>query len=284
MIATARRLAPREVHRYLWTNRALYRLCGRVAPVALIIAIAAGAGDRLWPSAKVPPSSPPWAQPAQPNPVPAPKPGPVPAPQPVSPSASDVRSLYDRVAQSRDQAAFNDLGILAKRGSVEAQDFLGRLYENGKVIPANLYLAASLFSKAAKQGNDDAERRLETLKKGEFTAHVLTVLDPRTLLIQRPHGQPIPLKLYGARARRLGLYTREGKAQEEGRLNDERSRMEALFAESGDTVACFPLVAGSPPEYRCYTTTNGVDVAAWAVGSGLAKSIVGETTAPQQPR
>lgn len=108
-------------------------------------------------------------QPAEQYPTQAP-PGPQPAGIPASPSYSQYRD---------DQSAIKIMQPLADRGDVNAQLFLGKLYEHyqGRTVydsntsaPSNITESIKWFRKAAEQGNAEAQAQL-----GQFHYHGLGV-------------------------------------------------------------------------------------------------------------
>jgi len=54
---------------------------------------------------------------------------------------------------------------VADSGYPEAQFYLGKLYLEGEVVEQDIPYAKKMLTLAARQGDPDAERLLETLKK-----------------------------------------------------------------------------------------------------------------------
>jgi hypothetical protein len=147
------------VHRHLTATEPLYRVSLLIAPIALAVAVIAGAGCLVWPSVDATAQAPP-AVPAAPSSPTAP-----PRPQPTgasSPSAEQPGALRDRAVN--DPTALNALRKQADAGNAEAEFYMATLYDPSLTqLPfANKDISTSVgwYLKSAEHGNATAEQTM----------------------------------------------------------------------------------------------------------------------------
>jgi TPR repeat protein len=146
-------------HRHLTGADPFYRISLLIAPIALAVAVIAGAGYLVWPSADATAQAPP-AVPAAPSSPAAPA-------QPQSPggssaSVAQLEALRDRAGS--DTSALNALRGQAIAGNAAAEFDMGTLYDPTLTqIPfSNKDISTSVgwYQKAAEHGNATAEQTM----------------------------------------------------------------------------------------------------------------------------
>jgi Sel1 repeat len=149
----------RVAHRHLTGTDPLYRVSLLVAPIALAVALIAGAACLIWPSADATAQAPPA--------VPAPPPSPSAPPQPQSPappsaSVAGLDALRERAAN--DASALNALREQANAGNPVAEFYMATLYDPTLTqLPfANKDISTSVswYLKSAEHGNPAAEQTM----------------------------------------------------------------------------------------------------------------------------
>jgi TPR repeat protein len=153
------------VHRHLTETDPLYRISLLIAPIALAVAVIAGAGCLVWPSADDPTQAPPAVPAAPSSPAPPAQPQPAPAAQappatpaapssPAAPSVAQLEALRDRAVS--DFSALIALRAQADAGNPAAEFYMATLYDPTLTqFPfANKDIATSLgwYRKSADHG------------------------------------------------------------------------------------------------------------------------------------
>jgi hypothetical protein len=148
-------------HRHLTETDPLYRVSLLIAPIALAVAVVAGAACLVWPSASpdIPPLPPPAVPAAPSSPAAPPQPQP-PAGPPAS--AEQLGALRDRAVS--DSGALTTLRQQADAGNAAAEFYMGTLYDStltqfpfaNKDIPTSV----DWYLKSAQHGDAMAQQTM----------------------------------------------------------------------------------------------------------------------------
>ncbi len=85
---------------------------------------------------------------------------------------TDYQAGLDAYNRGDYETALKEFRLLAEQGNGSAQYNLGRMYENGKVVPQDYAETAKWYLLAADQGLEEAAKGVEVLEKAMTPAHL----------------------------------------------------------------------------------------------------------------